>query len=156
METPAIATYRYSGRIITTDEISWICEYIAANPKLNRAALSRHVGQHLKWTDPYGRLKEMSCRVAMLRMHRDGLIELPAPEKKNGNNNRGLRKFSTTSAAGAVILDPVSRLTPLVMRQARTSADTRLWNELIQRYHYLGHSPPVSYTHLTLPTILRV
>ena len=32
-----------------------------------------------------GRLKDMSCRVAMLRMHRDGLIELPAPRRRNGN-----------------------------------------------------------------------
>jgi len=141
METSCVTTYRYSGRIITIEEIDWMRGYIAANPTLNRVALSRLVGQHLKWVDPYGRLKEMSCRVAMLRMHRDGLIELPAPEKKNGNSNRGSRRFSTISAAGAAILDPVSRLTPLVMRQARTGHDTRLWNELIQRYHYLGHSP---------------
>ena len=141
MATPSVTTSRYSGRVITNDEIDWMRGYIAANPTLNRVALSRHVGQHLKWFDPYGRLKEMSCRVAMLRMHRDGLIELPAPAKKNGNSNRGLCKFSTNSAAGAEILDPVSRLTPLVMRQARTGHDTRLWNELIQRYHYLGHSP---------------
>jgi hypothetical protein len=141
METSSVTTYRYSGRIITIDEIDWIRAYIAANPKLNRAELSRLVGQHLKWFDPYGRLKEMSCRIAMLRMHRDGLIELPAPKGKNGNGRRCPRTFSATSAAGQSILDPVSRLTPLIMRQARAGQDTCLWNELIQRYHYLGHSP---------------
>ena len=141
METPSLSTCRYSGRIITADEIDWIREYIAANPTLNRVALSRLVGQYLKWLDPHGQLKEMSCRVAMLRMHRDGLIELPAPKGKNGNGSRCPRKFSATSAAGSSILSPVSQLAPLVMSQARTSSDTRLWNELIQRYHYLGHSP---------------
>ena len=141
METSSVTTYCYSGRIITADEIDWIRGYIAANPKLNRAALSRLVGQHLQWFDPYGRLKEMSCRVAMLRMHRDGLIELPAPTHKAFTGKRCPREFSAASAIGASILDPVSQLVPLVMCQARTSHDTRLWNELIQRYHYLGHSP---------------
>lgn len=141
METPAVTACRYSGRIITADEIDWIRAYITANPGLNRLALSRLVGQHLNWFDPHGRLKEMSCRVAMLRMHRDGLIELPSPARKNGNHKRIPQKFATASAAGPSILDPVSQLAPLVMIQARTSHDTRLWNELIQRYHYLGHSP---------------
>lgn len=141
MATPSVTTCRYSGRVITNDEIDWMRVYIAANPTLNRAVLSRHVGEHLKWFDPHGRLKEMSCRVAMLRMHRDGLIELPAPTHKAFTGKRCPREFSTASAAGASILDPVSQLTPLVMRPARAVPETRLWNELIQRYHYLGHSP---------------
>lgn len=141
METSCVTTYRYSGRIITLDEIDWIRAYITANPKLSRLALSRLVGQQLNWFDPHGRLKEMSCRVAMLRMHRDGLIELPVPKRKHCNRNRCPRKFSTVSAAGPSILSPVNQLTPLVLTQARTTPDTRLWSELIQRYHYLGHSP---------------
>lgn len=141
METPTVRTYRYSGRIITTDEIDWIRAYIAANPQFNRATLSRIVAEHLKWFDPYGRLKQMSCRVAMLRMHRDGLIKLPTPKWIKVNTKRSPREFSSASASGASILAPVSQLTPLVISQARTSHDMRLWNELIHRYHYLGHSP---------------
>ncbi len=142
METPTVTTTRrYSGRLITGDEINWMRAYIAANPGLNRAALSRLVGQHLQWFDPYGRLKEMSCRVAMLRMHRDGLIELPTPKMKNGNGQKWWREFSAASAAGPSILAPARQLGPLVMTQAVTAPNIRLWNELIQRYHYLGHSP---------------
>ena len=141
METSSLGTACYSGRVITAWEIDWIRTTITANPGLNRSALSRLVGRQLQWFDPHGRLKQMSCRVAMLRMHRDGLIELPAPQNKNGNGKKWQHEFSGASAAGPPIHDSVSRLTPLVMTQAVTRHDTRLWNELIQRYHYLGHSP---------------
>ncbi len=141
METSSINTYCYSGRIFTTQEIKWIRGYITANPGLHRLALSRMVAQHLQWLGPNGRAKEMSCRVAMLRMHRDGLIELPAAQRKNGNGQKWLHEFSIASAAGPLISAPAGQLGPLVMAQAITVHDTRLWNELIQRYHYLGHSP---------------
>ena len=39
---------------------------------MHRAGLSRAVCEQLAWRRPDGRLKEMSCRVAMLRMAADG------------------------------------------------------------------------------------
>ncbi|ESQ13458.1 MAG: hypothetical protein N838_33760 [Thiohalocapsa sp. PB-PSB1] len=36
---------------------------------------------------------------------------------------------------------PVGALAPLVFQRVRTSGDSRLWNEYIQRYHYLGYTP---------------
>jgi len=141
METYPITTYCYSGRIFTPQEIEWIRDYITANPGLHRLALSRLVAKHLQWLGPNGRVKEMSCRVAMLRMYRDGLIELPAAQRKNGNGKKRLREFSMTSAGGPLISTPAGQLGPFVITQAVTIHDTRLWNELIQRHHYLGHSP---------------
>ncbi|EQD71887.1 hypothetical protein B1B_04198, partial [mine drainage metagenome] len=37
------------------------------------------------WYRPDGRKKDMSARVALLRMDRDGLITLPEPTRGNGN-----------------------------------------------------------------------
>jgi hypothetical protein len=44
-----------------------------------RADLSRLACRALHWLRHDGGLKEMSCRVAMLRMQEDGLIQLPPP-----------------------------------------------------------------------------
>lgn len=85
MENSSITTYRYCGRIFIAQEMQWIRNLIADNPHLHRLALSRTACQELQWLPPNGRLKDMSCRVAMLRMHHDGLICLPAPKKKNSN-----------------------------------------------------------------------
>ncbi len=70
---------RYCGREFTFQEFKQIRSLINQNPKFNRMRLSKEVCRILQWLQPDGDLKDMSCRVAMLRMHRDGLIELPPP-----------------------------------------------------------------------------
>ena len=141
MENSTITAYRYCGRIFTAQEMLWIQNLIAGNPQLNRLALSRVVCQELRWLRPNGRLKDMSCRAAMLRMHRDGLICLPAPKKKNSNGQQWRREFSHISDPQKPISLPAGQLGRLVLHPVTTVSDARLWNELIQRYHYLGHKP---------------
>jgi len=77
--------YRYCGRDFSRDDIDLIRRLIAVEPPLCRAQLSRRVCDEVSWFRPDGGRKDMSCRVAMLRMERDGLISLPAPRTTNGN-----------------------------------------------------------------------
>lgn len=70
---PANTTYRYCGRIFTAEQITQIRDLIASGLQRNRAQLPRLVCDQLRWLRPDGRRKEMSCRLAMLRMERDGL-----------------------------------------------------------------------------------
>ncbi len=130
---------RYSGRLFTLEEIERIRQMIASNPKANRLKLSRMVCDEFSWLRPDGRRKDMSCRVAMLKMDRDGLIELPPPQKRNGNGNTRPR-LTAASAPQAPITQPAGALGELIFKQVNTK-DTRLWNELIERYHYLGYKP---------------
>ena len=76
---------RYCGRDFNASQMETIRTLIAGHPTANRARLSQLVCEVLDWRRPDGRLKDMSCRVAMLRMRDDGLIQLPPPQ--NGNNN---------------------------------------------------------------------
>jgi len=39
------------------------------------------------------------------------------------------------------VRESVAALEPLQFQSVRTPADSRLWNELIQRHHYLGYRP---------------
>jgi len=73
---------RYCGRDFTPAELDAIRALIAAAPGASRAALSHQVCRSLGWAKPDGAPKAMSCRVAMLRMHADGLIPLPPPRHR--------------------------------------------------------------------------
>jgi len=78
---------RYCGRDFTNKELDQIRSLIKENPQFHRAKLSREVCQMLQWLKPDGKLKDMSCRVAMLRMQEDGIIELPKPlSNKKGSS----------------------------------------------------------------------
>jgi len=131
---------RYCGRLFSVEEIDWIRRLIDSKPALNRAALSRGVCQKLGWLTLDGRSKQMSCRVAMLRMQRDGLIKLPPPQKGNGNG-RCKPALGPASEPQPPISLPAGRLQPLRLQPVQTPQDSALWNELIERYHYLGYSP---------------
>jgi len=76
---------RYCGRDFSESEMASIRTIIADHPAARRAELSRLVCEALDWRRPGARLKDMSCRVAMLRMQKDGLIQLPVPRQSNGN-----------------------------------------------------------------------
>jgi hypothetical protein len=70
---------RYCGRDFSETELTLIRTLIAEDPRRTRADLSRLACQAMYWLKPDGGLKDMSCRVAMLRMQGDGLIQLPPP-----------------------------------------------------------------------------
>ena len=133
-------TWRYCGRPFSAPQIEMIRAAIAEHPDLNRAQLSRLVCERLEWTRLDGRLKDMSCRVAMLRMATDGLIELPPPQKGNGNG----KPYARRTPVAEPELFPVPALgdvhLELVGLGARSDA-SHLWNEYIDRYHYLGYQP---------------
>jgi hypothetical protein len=140
MGPPGSVSHRYCGRIFTAEEMDLLRRLIASRPAKTRAQLSRDVCDLLGWHKPDGRRKDMSCRVAMLRMERDGLLQLPPPLKTNGNGHRR-PQLTAASDPQEPLSTPVGRLGELVVRCVETPKDSSLWNELIERHHYLGYQP---------------
>ena len=58
------------------EEINQMQDIIAENQHISRGQLSRQVCERLNWRSANGKLKEMSCRVALLRMQRQGHMNL--------------------------------------------------------------------------------
>ncbi len=136
---PLVFPRHYSGRSFSSEEIQQLRQLIAASPHASRTAISQEVCRLLDWRQPNGRLKQMSCRVALLRMQEDGLLSLPPP--RNGNCN-GRHVISRTAAAEPQPRQEfsLSELGPL--RLAMVSPEqSPLWNEYLDRYHYLGYAP---------------
>jgi hypothetical protein len=123
---------RYCGRDFSVEDITQIRHLIAENPTYHRAQLSRMTCEILRWYKADGGLKEMSARVAMLPMQDDGLITLPPPL---------CARPDPTVHLTDRIERPAGALKPLTMQRVQCKPDSRLWNEYIERYHYLGHKP---------------
>jgi len=133
------STKRYSGREFPAHEIAQIHALIDADPGINRQQLSYRVCELFDWRKANGNLKDMSARVALLRMHREGLIELPAPRHKV-NPCRSFTGRTAQAEPGTLLQCRAKDLEDLRLElvERRTSA---LWNEYIDRYHYLGYKP---------------
>jgi hypothetical protein len=122
----------YCGRPFSHTDIELIRNLIAEG--FNRSHLSRLFCERTQWKKTDGGLKEMSCRVALLKMERDGHILLPPPQRPANNHlkkpkARALPLPTPTEHVGTLALNLVDR---------RTSA---LWNAYIDQYHYLGYTP---------------
>jgi len=128
----------YCGRDFTPKEFKQIRSLINQNPEFNRMRLSKEVCGMFQWLKPDGNLKDMSCRVAMLRMHKDGLIELPPPTQSKAP----LKKIEFTPGTDpqSPVVCSVDQLPQLHLKMV-TKATSALWNEYIERYHYLGYTP---------------
>ena len=129
---------RYCGRDFSDDELTRIRQLISKESGRNRAELSRLTCQALGWYKADGGLKEMSARVAMLRMQQDGLISLPPPLRARPDPTVHI---TTRTDPGVPIEQPAGLLAPLVLQRIQRKTDSSLWNEYIERYHYLGHKP---------------
>lgn len=129
---------RYCGRDFSDDELSRIRQLISEKSGCNRAELSRLTCQTLGWYKADGGLKEMSARVAMLRMQQDGLIRLPPPLRARPDPTIHI---TARTDPGAPVKRPAGALVPLVFQRVQRKPDSSLWNEYIERYHYLGHKP---------------
>lgn len=135
------STHRFCGRDFSLEEIETIRRLIADNPKANRSRLSRIVCQELNWLKPDGLLKDMSCRVAMIRMQDNGLIELPLPTQTNGNGKPYRRRTPEAEPELFTIQNSAGKLQGLELELVVERKASHLWNEYIDRYHYLGYQP---------------
>lgn len=131
---------RYCGRSFSEDDIQFIRDLIGSQPETNRAQLSRRVCRALHWLRPDGRLKDMSCRVAMIRMEKDGLIRLPAPLHKAVISHY-TPKITPASDPQEPICLGAGKLGSLTLRPVTNGKDSAFYNELVHRYHYLGYKP---------------
>jgi hypothetical protein len=128
------------GRTFTQADLERIRRAIVTADPPRRSEIARRVCRALDWTDVLGRPKLMSARVGLLRLHRAGLIELPAPSRGNGNGRR-LVHGPEVWPEPRPLAGTVGQLGGLRLEAVGEPHASRLWNGLIARYHYLGYTP---------------
>jgi hypothetical protein len=139
--TPSPLTF--CGRIFSIEEIALMRQIATDCAALGTTEIARTVCELLDWKRPTGRLKNHECRQLLERLANQGLLHLP-PLRKIGPC--GPRQISWTPAS-----DPKTQITglpsdfePLTLTLVEAgSCDSKVWNELVGRHHYLGYRVPV-------------
>lgn len=128
------------GRWFTSGDVEAIRSLTQETPPLNRAEIARRTCAHLDWRGPDGRLKAMSCRVALLRLKDQGWIQLPPPRNGNGNGRPYCAAWTIPAREKPWVCSLVD-LKGVALRPVSDRGDSRQWNEAISRFHYLGFQP---------------
>ena len=129
------------GREFSDELLERLNAEVCANPEMSRSELSRRVCDWLGWKGPEGEPKQVSCRVALLRLHRAGRIELPKPQ-------RGVPRAREGTPNDAGCTDPIDcsladlgGLNVFVVTRSERERNEE-WKRLMA-HHYLGPGPLV-------------
>jgi hypothetical protein len=138
--TPAnTGPFRYCGRVFSEAEIE-VIRGITEDPwHTTRKDIARAVCAALNWVQPDGAPKVVSCHVALQRMEAHGVIWLPLPTREATHRRRPT--WTAASAPQPPITGTRADLAALRLDLVGERDQARLWNELVERHHYLGATP---------------
>jgi hypothetical protein len=131
---------RARGRRFTRQEIKLIQQIVKEDFDKGRSAISREVCEALDWRQHNGWLKDRACRDVLRAMDAKGLVELPpplVPSGSPGGNDRERKRRWNFEEFERLTFTEYRRPT---LRMVRHTEHETLWNELVDRYHYLGYS----------------
>ncbi len=128
---------RFSGREFTEQEIETIRAWISEKT-LCREHIARRVCQEFGWINAQGKLKTMSCKVALLRMHRAGLIALPSPKRPAPQRRKKTDAGMLLPLPQSLITLSAEQLRHVRLDVVQTQTDRAIYHQLLQAHHYLG------------------
>jgi len=127
------------GRMVTPGDLETVRRLITENPQASRRRLAIMLCQLWDWYSPAGKVKLISAKELLQKLDAAGLITLPPPDAAK---KRELKPLQYTPAAEPKppVKKTLQELLPLRFEQITMKNKSALWNELIERYHYLGSS----------------
>jgi hypothetical protein len=140
---PMSLQFKYRGKLLTADDVAFINRLIADNANDSRRGLSKKLCRAWNWVQLNGALKDMVCRGLMLELHRAGHIRLPAKKHHVNNPLVNRTKPAKITIDQSRVNGKLSDIKPLQFSQVRRTGLEKLFNSLIEHYHYLGYCHPV-------------
>ena len=134
---------QYRQRVITDSDVVFIRKLIAEHPQASRRELSKKLCQAWNWVQPNGALRDMVCRGLMLKLHREGRIELPLVRQVPCNPLAHRIQPTVVSVEARPLRVKLSEIQPLEFRSVRRTSEEPLFNSMLEQYHYLGYTQPV-------------
>jgi len=130
----------FAGRTFSPEEVALIRQAVGDYAALGRTEIARTVCEWLDWRRPSGGLKNHECRLLLEQLEHQGLLTLPPLHPSGGRGPRRV-KLHSQSNPQPLIARPLAELRPLKLTPVEKAQST-LWRQLMQRYHYLGCRVP--------------
>jgi hypothetical protein len=130
------------GRTIDRAELELIRETVELLPSLSLRELAETLSDLLGWYTATGTRKWQACQGLLERLETEGLVRLP---KKKGAPPRSVRQgpaLTERTQPRDPVTGTLGELGRVGLRVVEGREETALWNEYVERHHYLGYRPP--------------
>lgn len=123
---------RICGQDFNLEIINKINLIVDANPSISMLKLSREVCEWMNWRGSNGNLKEMSCKKALLRLQRKGIVKLPISDKEYAFQRR-TSSITIDSKEFCGVCCDIKELGEIEISLVSNRQDSSLWNEMMER-----------------------
>jgi len=134
-----------SGRYFSKKDISQIQETVKLFPNLSRTELAFTICEHLSWVTPKGSNKINSCLNAIEQLEKLGYIKLPPKAVKKKRVTKEI-SLSDNTLKGNQLVCSLEEIIPIELKIVKDKDEVSLWNEYVDRYHYLSYKHPIGDT----------
>ena len=129
----------FSGRHLSDQDIELIRQVTGDFPKLTLHELANTVSELLDWYRPNGKLKTRECvDLLQLLAAKGWLRSLPVLQRTSPRGARSVL-IDSSSEPQAPVIGALPDHLPIRLRLIDNRTDRVLFQQYIQRYHYLGY-----------------
>ena len=138
----------FSGRTFSVEELRVLQTLTTDCAALGRTELAATLCELVDWRRPTGRLKNHEGRLLLEHLETKGLVTLPPVREALAHRGPRAAPRSAQGAPAPELRGSVGDVLPLRLEVVPPGryGPSRLWRELISRYHYLGDRVPVGAT----------
>lgn len=130
-----------SGRVFSAREVEQLQETVGVFSKLSRFELAQTLCEHLGWVTAKGHYKVDACLKALRKLEQLGQIQLPRVQACRVRQAKPLGWGEATDA-GEPVAGSVEEFEPVELEAVESGPQMKLWNQYVERYHYLGYQRP--------------
>ena len=131
----------FFGRWFSSSDFRLIQELARDFSALSLTELASTLCELLDWKRPNGKLKYKECRAVLEQLRAEGLVSIPAVRKTAPSRPRHI-VVRSESDAKPPLTGTAGDYTPLVLERVEGVELSSLWNQFIDRYHYLRFRVP--------------
>ena len=142
MTTAITKPLTLSGRYFAKKELAYIQQIVKTFSSLSQTELAETICEHLHWVTAKKRNKINACLNALAKLEQSGYITLPAKRAQKQRQSKAI-VWTSQSAPGAPINCELRTLGPIQLVVVTGKANVALWNEWVDRHHYLGYRHPI-------------
>ena len=142
MTTAITQPLTLSGRYFSKKELAYVQQTVNMFPNLSLTELAETLCEHLHWITAKKRNKINACLSALAKLEKLGYISLPVKRVQKKRESKAII-WTSQSAPGTSIECELSSLGSIKVEVVTDQADIALWNELVDRHHYLGYRHPI-------------
>ena len=133
------------GRQITLAELEAARQTVRLCSGLSCQELARTLCEHWGWVSATGAHKVTACLNVLEEWEDKGLVRLPGKRMsmcRSVDQASGAVMTARTDPSAAVVGE-LSEVGAVGLEVVQGKEQTRLWNEYVERYHYLGYRQPM-------------